>query len=175
MSHPNTWKAALDIIQGTQTSKGADYAQDSDPWSAFRSVADHFGMPLYEAGLFNMLQKIERLKSLRMNGREPHNESVYDTYMDLAVYGVLTFAMYLDQMSPVNSSDTKSSDIGQHKTVDQNTFQSVPLRTEDARLLALLCDAAIDGRWDSALWNDVQVITNLKAYRSRFLKILEGQ
>jgi hypothetical protein len=47
-----------------------------------------------EAALFNITQKLSRLKSLRENGRmdDPQNEAVADTYLDLAVYGVLCYA-----------------------------------------------------------------------------------
>jgi hypothetical protein len=50
---------------------------------------------MVEAGLFNVTQKLARLKSLRQNGRmgDPKNEAVLDTYLDLAVYGVLVYAM----------------------------------------------------------------------------------
>src|SRR6478752_3885571 len=57
--------------------KRADYAADSD-WA-----------------LVLLLTKIARLRSLRLNGRmeDPSNESVLDTYLDLAVYSVIVFAL----------------------------------------------------------------------------------
>jgi hypothetical protein len=45
-----------------------------------------------EAALFNVTQKLARLKALRANGRmhDISNESVIDTYLDLAVYSIIT-------------------------------------------------------------------------------------
>jgi hypothetical protein len=52
-----------------------------------------------EAAHFNSTQKLRRLKSLRENGRMdyPQNEAVSDTYLDLAVYGVLAYAIYMQR------------------------------------------------------------------------------
>jgi hypothetical protein len=54
-----------------------------------------------DAALFNVTQKLARLKSLRQNGRmdDPQNEAVADTYLDLAVYAVLAFAMAREGMA----------------------------------------------------------------------------
>lgn|SRR6476469_9875609 len=78
--------------------KRADYAADSDWASNFRDVAGNlalsgFGPP--ESALVLLLTKIARLRSLRLNGRmeDPSNESVLDTYLDLAVYSVIVFAL----------------------------------------------------------------------------------
>jgi hypothetical protein len=90
--------AALIPIVQTNRRKRADYARDGDPFSSFRTSSDLIGLDGFgpiEAGLFNITQKLSRLKSLRENGRmnDPQNEAVVDTYLDLAVYGVLVYAM----------------------------------------------------------------------------------
>jgi hypothetical protein len=106
--------AALIPILQTNRRKRADYARDGDPFSSFRTSSSLLGLTGFgpvEAGLFNITQKLSRLKSLRENGRmdDPQNEAVADTYLDLAVYGVLVYAMALwrrpknDQREPAVS------------------------------------------------------------------------
>ena len=93
----------VDIIRMNRR-KRADYAADADIFSNFRDTASMLGLSGFserESALFNILQKIARLKSLRANGRmdNPNNESVVDTVLDLAVYSVI----YLALMREVNS------------------------------------------------------------------------
>jgi hypothetical protein len=90
--------AALIPLVETNRRKRADYAQDGDPFSSFTTSADLLGLDGFgpiEAALFNMAQKMTRLQSLRLNGRmnDPRNEAVADTYLDLAVYSILTYAI----------------------------------------------------------------------------------
>lgn len=92
----------VDIIRMNRK-KRADYAADADIFSNFRDTASMLGLSGFserESALFNILQKIARLKSLRANGRmdNPNNESVVDTVLDLAVYSVI----YLALMREVN-------------------------------------------------------------------------
>jgi hypothetical protein len=89
---------AMSELYDLHGKKGADYALDGDEFSNFESVADAmssmFGIE-FNAGMaiqFNIEQKRERLVALRQNDREPTNESVLDTYRDLAVYQVLLYA-----------------------------------------------------------------------------------
>jgi hypothetical protein len=96
--------AALIPIVQTNRLKRADYARDGDPFSSFRTSSDLLGLTGFgpvEAALFNITQKLSRLKSLRENGRmdDPQNEAVIDSYLDLAVYGVLCFALALKEKS----------------------------------------------------------------------------
>lgn len=87
----------IDIIKMNRK-KRADYAADADIFSNFRDIAFMLGLPGFserESALFNILQKIARLKSLRANGRmaNPANESVVDTVLDLAVYSIIYLAL----------------------------------------------------------------------------------
>jgi hypothetical protein len=82
--------AALIPIVQTNRRKRADYARDGDPFSSFRTSSDLIGLTGFgpvEAGLFNITQKLTRLKSLRENGRmdDPKNEAVADTYLDMGL------------------------------------------------------------------------------------------
>lgn len=94
-------RVLIDMVKVSRK-KRADYASDNDPLSNFKGSADALGLTGFgpvEAALFNVLQKIERLKALRSNGRmgQTQNESVTDTYLDLAVYAVLTYALHKEQ------------------------------------------------------------------------------
>ncbi|HST77266.1 MAG TPA: hypothetical protein VLN58_02125 [Verrucomicrobiae bacterium] len=91
--------ACIKIVEMNRK-KRQDYALDGDPFSNFHmSVAtlgvDNFG-PM-EAVLFNLAQKFARLQSLRKNGRldAAANEAAEDTYLDIAVYGVILYSMVL--------------------------------------------------------------------------------
>src|SRR4051794_28580715 len=90
--------AALIPIVEMNRRKRKDYAKDDDPLSSFKVTSDMLGLEGFgpkESALFNITQKMARLKSLRENGRmdDPANEAVADTYLDLAVYAVLLLAI----------------------------------------------------------------------------------
>jgi len=116
------FQEAAKRVDATQLQKGQDYQLDTDPFSNFRRTGEQFGLTPYEAAEFNCVQKLERLKALRANGRTPQNEAVEDTYKDLTVYATLAYAMYLAAMAEkatAKSTDTDGSEPGQHEYVDQ--------------------------------------------------------
>lgn len=88
--------AVLLEIHALNRRKRADYAVDGDPFSNFYAVArrvSHLGIgPM---GVLEVLLAVkeERLIALAANGRDPANESVDDTYRDLAVYTTLRRAL----------------------------------------------------------------------------------
>jgi hypothetical protein len=91
--------AALIPIVQTNRKKRADYAKDGNPFDNFETSSALLGLEGFgptESALFNVTQKLARLKSLRQNGRmdDLQNEAVADTYLDLAVYGVLAYAIH---------------------------------------------------------------------------------
>jgi hypothetical protein len=94
--------AALIPIVETNRRKRKDYAKDGDPFSNFKVTSQGLGMAEFgptEAALFNVLQKLARLQSLRANGRlrDTANEAVIDTYLDLAVYAIIAYAIALQE------------------------------------------------------------------------------
>jgi len=94
--------AALIPMVLTNRKKRADYAKDGDPFDNFKTSSGLIGLDGFgptDAALFNVTQKLARLKSLRQNGRmdNPQNEAVADTYLDMAVYSVLAFAIFRQQ------------------------------------------------------------------------------
>lgn len=98
---------ALIPIVLTNRAKRRDYANDGDPFSNFRTTSALLGMDGFgpaESALFNVCQKIARLKALRANGRmdDPTNESVMDTYLDLAVYAIITYAIVHERQATVD-------------------------------------------------------------------------
>ena len=90
--------AVLLEIHELNRRKRADYAVDGDPFSNFYAVArrvSHLGIgPM---GVLEVLLAVkeERLIALAVNGRDPANESVDDTYLDKTVYAVLQRALAL--------------------------------------------------------------------------------
>jgi hypothetical protein len=96
------FECVLIEMVATNRKKRADYANSSDIFANFRRSAGLIGLAGFgpkEAVLFNIAQKLARLQALRENGRinEPMNETVEDTYLDLAVYGVLLLALSRDE------------------------------------------------------------------------------
>jgi hypothetical protein len=90
--------AALIPIVEIHRRKAKDYASDADPFSNFKTSSKLLGLEGFspeEAALFNVTQKLARLKSLRENGRmnDPANEAVADTYLDMACYAILLLAI----------------------------------------------------------------------------------
>jgi hypothetical protein len=101
-------KQLIAIVE-TNRRKRKDYALDGDPFSNFRMTSDLLGIPGFgptEAALFNVIQKLIRLHSLRKNGRihNTANESVIDTYLDAAVYTVITYAIAMQRQDQDRAS-----------------------------------------------------------------------
>lgn len=101
----------LDKMREIHDRKSHDYAQDSDPLSNFKqaaSVVENFKNPIDQifAGIIGI--KISRLSEL-LNGKEPKNESIEDTFIDLANYCVLWGAYYKSQ-EPLNLLKKKMDD-----------------------------------------------------------------
>jgi hypothetical protein len=79
--------------------KRARYAKDGSPFGNFETTSNLMGVEGVgptEGALFNVTQKLARLKSLGQNGRmdDPQNEAVLDRYLDLAVYGILAHPIH---------------------------------------------------------------------------------
>lgn len=89
-------RVLVDIVK-TNRKKRADYAVDGSPWSNFEFTAGVLNMPPVDAAVHNVAQKLARLTSLRANGRmaDTANEAVTDTYLDMAVYATIAYAIHL--------------------------------------------------------------------------------
>lgn len=93
------FESVLIEMVSVNRAKRKDYALDGSPFTNFQFTAFGLGIDGFgpvESAIFNCLQKLARLQSLRVNGRidDPENESVTDTYLDLAVYAVIAYAIH---------------------------------------------------------------------------------
>jgi hypothetical protein len=95
---PTGWfgRAVRDVIE-TRRQKGRDYDDPQDEFRSFREVASFFGHDPSDSALHDLLEKLARLRSLRRDGRTPANETMRDTYKDIAAYGLLMYAMWLEE------------------------------------------------------------------------------
>ena len=79
----------------TNRKKRADYAASDNIFRNFERVAGMMDMAGYDAqeDILNMVfRKASRITNLR--GKEPMNESVEDSWLDLAVYAILGYVYY---------------------------------------------------------------------------------
>lgn len=84
-------RVLIDIVN-TNRRKRADYAQDGNIFSNFDQAAFAAGVSVEQGIEYMIATKQARLVALRDNGREPQNESVYDTKLDRAVYSIIALA-----------------------------------------------------------------------------------
>lgn len=91
------FEAALVAIVEVNRRKRADYALDGDPFTNFDATARFLSIPRWMSAHFNVVQKMARIQALWANGRmaDTKNESVGDTVLDAAVYGIIAYAIYL--------------------------------------------------------------------------------
>ena len=81
----------------TNRKKRADYASDDDMFLNFRRNAEMMdleGFDALEDCLSMVSRKFGRIVNLR--DREPSNETVVDSYLDLAVYAILAYGLALE-------------------------------------------------------------------------------
>lgn len=87
----------LDEMKEVHIKKSHDYAQDENPFSNFTYAAEvlkPFKNPIDQvfAGIIGI--KLARLAELLSSGKTPSNESIADTFVDLANYSALWGAYY---------------------------------------------------------------------------------
>lgn len=86
----NPFEAVLWEMAELQRSKAQDYAKEGDTLANFRTVVTLMNLPGYtilEDINAMIIRKCARINNLR--GRSPANESLWDSYLDRAVYAVL--------------------------------------------------------------------------------------
>lgn len=85
-------EAVLQDMHDLLISKAADYTDGADQFSNFLKTGNMTG--LGPEGSFKVLiaTKVVRIMELTGSGRDPRNESVEDTLLDLANYAVLWLA-----------------------------------------------------------------------------------
>lgn len=75
--------------------KQEDYGLDNDPFHNVRSSSD-FGVPGWVGCMIRADDKMKRLKKFSQKG-ELRNESVADSFMDLAVYALIGLVLYEEE------------------------------------------------------------------------------
>ena len=84
----------LDQLRQLHAAKSHDYAQDGNPFSNFEEAAAAAGVSVDTVFAVMMAIKQARLKELQRSGKTPKHESIADTLVDLALYGVLRAAYH---------------------------------------------------------------------------------
>lgn len=80
----------LKALYDLHTSKRSDYTGGGHALANYRFSAEAIGVPTH-IGMFGRLaEKFFRLKSLYSGQNKPQNESLEDTYRDLAIISILS-------------------------------------------------------------------------------------
>lgn len=87
----------LDRLEQLHKQKQADYGQDGDPYANVRA-SEGFGMPAWLGVAVRMQDKMKRLQTagtqyIQRGGVTLSNESLEDTFLDLAVYAIIGLVM----------------------------------------------------------------------------------
>ena len=89
----------LKKIEEIHTRKGRDYAAAENPFENFeRSATVTSWFKFEEDKVFATFisTKLARLATLLNSGAKPNNESIDDSFLDLATYCILWYAAYKD-------------------------------------------------------------------------------
>ncbi len=89
--------SALSAIESMVAVKSSDYARGSvDAFVNFRETGEIMGVDPKRVALTQAAIKMSRIVHLEDGEGEPNNESLQDSYLDLACYAVLAYAMSLE-------------------------------------------------------------------------------
>ena len=97
--HPNSarFHELLEAAGKMHDSKQADYGRGDDPFANVRASVD-FGVPSWVGCMIRANDKMRRLQTMAVKGSLA-NESVLDSFMDLAVYALIGYVLY-EQENP---------------------------------------------------------------------------
>lgn len=84
--------ALLEKMRDLHIRKAADYGRGEDPMANLRASAE-FGIPTWVGVMIRANDKMHRIKSFVQNG-DLANESIEDSFMDLAAYALLAAILY---------------------------------------------------------------------------------
>jgi len=91
-------------IKELHKKKGADYGIKSDPFANLRGVAN-LGISPWIGVFIRILDKIFRIQSFIKN-QKLENESIEDSFIDLANYAMLALALYREENQNVLDKET---------------------------------------------------------------------
>lgn len=87
--------ALLNRIGELHDAKQEDYGQEDDPFANVRGSAD-WGVKPWVGAMIRGNDKVKRLQKFAKTGRLK-NESVEDSFMDLAVYSLIALILYKEE------------------------------------------------------------------------------
>lgn len=95
-SHDEFEKLLIPMVE-TNRKKRADYATDGDAYLNFRRNAMMLDLEDYDA-LTDCLSMVSRKfgRIINLRGRDATNETVVDSYLDMAVYAILAYGLALE-------------------------------------------------------------------------------
>lgn len=98
-----TFSELVRHMEETHDRKNSDYATDGNPYSNFEyaaGVAEGFTDPVDRVFATLIGVKLARLQQLTQPGRAPQNESLEDTWLDLATYATIWASARKDRSRP---------------------------------------------------------------------------
>lgn len=88
-------RAVMDMLR-VHDNKKADYAVDGSQFSNFNGAGRMVNLSGSRCADLLEAVKLERLRALAQNNRNPANESILDTYRDKMCYAAIAYAMALE-------------------------------------------------------------------------------
>lgn len=82
-------------IKSIHRKKSADYGMPRDPFHNLRA-SENFGIPPWVGAALRMQDKMARIQAFVLN-KNLQNESVEDSFLDLANYAILALALYREE------------------------------------------------------------------------------
>lgn len=102
--HPGSQRfhELLELAGEMHDRKQIDYGKDNDPFANVRSSTE-WGIPGWVGAMVRLNDKVRRLQSLRLRGSLA-NESALDSFMDIAVYALIAYVLYEQEMAEGGAS-----------------------------------------------------------------------
>lgn len=125
--------AVLAQMAAIHDKKSADYASSDNRYSNFEMASDCAGITISQGFRYIIGIKLARLNELEDVGKDPNNESLEDSRLDLATYAAL-YASYFKEVAPTyfKLQDTSINCICHLKLVDAiDKITPIPVDVKD--------------------------------------------
>lgn len=103
---------SLDTIRELHLRKNQDYAASDNPFSNFEFtefVLSHFNSDRDKSFIWPIATKLARLSTLLNSGNNPNNESIEDSFLDIATYVLLWKADYARRSEKQGTNPTSQT------------------------------------------------------------------
>lgn len=111
--HPRFY-ALLSEIAELHAAKNHDYAGDADPLRNLR-MCEAAGIEAWKGVVVRLTDKLSRLQGFAKSGElRVKDESVIDTFKDMAVYSLLGLILYEEKLTPDRFITAKSQRDHEH-------------------------------------------------------------